>query len=79
MPNSVGTWKPTATKLIDEMVANSVSIEKYHLFSYVDTMTDYLSTKDPNQLRNGYNLIKLQHHRNLLGLTTKRQYYKSSN
>ena len=54
MSKSAVIWKPVATKLIDEMVAKHVKIDEYHLFSYVDKISDILTTDQPNQLRNGY-------------------------
>ena len=54
MSGSAVNWKPVATKLIDEMVAKHVKIDEYHLFSYVDQITDILATDQPNQLRNGF-------------------------
>ena len=54
MSVSAAIWKPVATKLIDEMVAKHVKIDEYHLFSYVDQITDILATDQPNQLRNGF-------------------------
>ena len=54
MRGSSVTWKPVAAKLINELVANKVIIDNYHLFTYVDTMVDIVSTKEPYQLRSGY-------------------------
>jgi len=51
MGRSAVIWKPVATRLIDEMVAKHVRIDEYHLFSYVDKISDILSTDQPNLLR----------------------------
>ena len=51
MKGSATRWKPVATKLIDEMVSKSVDIDRYYLFSYVNTISGILNTVDPAQLR----------------------------
>ena len=58
MSGSAGIWKPVSIKLIDEMVAKQVNIDKYYLFSYVNTIQSILSSLDPGPLRNGYREVE---------------------
>ena len=51
MSGSAKLWKPVATKLIDEMVSKHVDIDRYYLFSYVNTISAILNTLDPALLR----------------------------
>ena len=51
MRGSAKLWKPVSTQLIDEMIQKLVQIERYYLFSYVNTISSILNTVDPTLLR----------------------------
>merc|ERR1712013_448542 len=45
-------WKPTAMKLVTEMVKRNVSIDHYYLFTYVNQIQKRLITKEPESFNN---------------------------
>ena len=51
MRGSAKLWKPVSTQLIEEMIQKLVQIERYYLFSYVNTISSILNTVDPTLLR----------------------------
>ena len=51
MRGSAKLWKPVSTQLINEMIQKLVQIERYYLFSYVNTISSILNTVDPTLLR----------------------------